>query len=134
MIFAIPPFIPDPFPENLPNVLRTWLSGEAIADVAAANSGNVLRFVENGLFYKLPWGMEAIRVRAQANSDDVGGELGHMTIDDFEVGLAVPAIETGCLNRSAAILMQAGFNSRLAAIEAPASDLMSTNPEVLPRS
>ena len=74
----------------------------------------VRRFVENGLIDRLPWGMEALRVRAQANQDDIGG----MTIDDFEVGLAVPAVETGTLNRSAAILMQAGFTSRLAAIMA----------------
>lgn len=32
--------------------------------------------------------------------------------------MAVPAVETGTLNRSASILMQAGFNSRLAAIKA----------------
>jgi hypothetical protein len=57
-------------------------------------------------------------------------------IDDYEVGLVVPAIENGTvrrqlscpdkivdarhgtLNRSAALLMQAGFNSRKAAIQA----------------
>jgi hypothetical protein len=41
-----------------------------------------------------------------------------MPIDALELGLAVPSIETGTLNRSAAILMQAGFSSRLAAIKA----------------
>lgn len=39
-------------------------------------------------------------------------------MDDYELGLAVPAVETGTLNRSASILIQAGFNSRLAAIKA----------------
>jgi hypothetical protein len=39
-----------------------------------------------------------------------------MTIDDFEVGLIVPAVENGSLNISAAMLMQAGFSSRLEAI------------------
>jgi hypothetical protein len=39
-------------------------------------------------------------------------------MDDFELGLAVPAVETGTLNRSASILIQAGFNSRLAAVKA----------------
>jgi hypothetical protein len=39
-----------------------------------------------------------------------------MTIDDFEVGLIVSAIENGSLNRCAAMLMQAGFSSRLEAI------------------
>src|SRR5690606_18497788 len=39
---------------------------------------------------------------------------------DFELGLAVPAVETGTMNRSASILIQAGFSSRLAAIKAVA--------------
>jgi hypothetical protein len=39
-------------------------------------------------------------------------------LDDFELGLAVPAVETGTLDRSASILIQAGLNSRLAAIKA----------------
>ncbi len=59
--------------------------------------------------------MEALRVRAIANSDPVGIGL---SLDDFELGLAVPAVETGTLNRSAAILIRAGFSSRLAAIKA----------------
>jgi hypothetical protein len=41
-----------------------------------------------------------------------------MALDDHELGLAVPAVETGTMNRSASILIQAGFNSRLAAIKA----------------
>jgi len=41
-----------------------------------------------------------------------------MALDDHELGLAVPTVETGTMNRSASILIQAGFNSRLAAIKA----------------
>jgi hypothetical protein len=41
-----------------------------------------------------------------------------LALEDHELGLAVPAVETGTLNRSASILIQAGFNSRLAAIKA----------------
>ena len=41
-----------------------------------------------------------------------------LTLEDHELGFAVPAVETGTLNRSASILIQAGFNSRLAAIKA----------------
>jgi hypothetical protein len=118
IIFDIPPFIPDPFPANWRDVLGTWLRGEPIADAGVQNDPDVLRFVENGMIYKLPWGMEAFRVRAQANADNVGGELGEMTIDDFDVGRAVPAVETGTLNGCAAMLMQAGFTSRMAAIKA----------------
>jgi hypothetical protein len=118
IIFDVPPFIPDPFPANWREVLGTWLRGELIAGARVQDDPDILRFVENGLIYKLPWGMEAIRVRAQANADNVGGDLGEMTIDDFEIGLAVPAVETGTLNRCAAMLIQAGFTSRLAAIKA----------------
>ena len=62
--------------------------------------------------------MEAIRVRAAANGDMVG--VFDLPLEDHELGLVVPAIETGTLNRSASILIQAGFNSRLAAIKAVA--------------
>jgi hypothetical protein len=116
-VFDIMPFVPDPFPDNWRDVLRCWLMGQPLAEVVADNPSDVLRFVENGLIYKLPWGIEATKVRARANGDTIGDD-GIFTIDDFEVGLAVPAIETGTLNRSAAILMQAGFTSRLAAIKA----------------
>lgn len=124
IIFDIPPFDPDPFPDNWRGVLRAWLEGKPLAELATENTSDVLRFVENGLIYKLPWGIEAIRVRAQANGDTFGDE-GMFTIDDLEVGLAVPTIETGTLNLSAATLMQAGFTSRLAAIKA-ANDTAAT--------
>lgn len=115
-LFAIPPFMPDPFPDNWRQVLSLWLGGSPIADIGEGDMTDVLRFIENGMIYRLPWGMEAVRVRAQTHQDDIGG----LTIDDFEVGLSVPAVETGTLNPTAAILMQAGFTSRLAAIKAVA--------------
>jgi len=60
--------------------------------------------------------MEAIRVRAGANGDTLG--VFGLLLEDHQLGYAVPAVETGTLNRSASILIQAGFNSRLAAIKA----------------
>lgn len=59
--------------------------------------------------------MEALRVRAAANGDVVG--VFGQALADHELSLAVPAVETGTMNRSASILIQAGFNSRLAAIK-----------------
>jgi hypothetical protein len=61
--------------------------------------------------------MEAIRVRGIANGDILEGEFG-LRLEDYELGLAVPAVETGTVNRSASLLIQAGFASRLAAIKA----------------
>ena len=116
MVFAIFPFVPDQMPDNWRDILRAWLLGEPLADIAAGQESETLQFVEGGLVYRLSWAMEAIRVRASANGDTIG-ESG-LTLYDFELGYAVAAVETGTVNRSAAILIQAGFNSRLAAIKA----------------
>jgi superfamily II DNA/RNA helicase len=115
-VFAISPFTPDPLPDNWRDVLRCWLLGQPIVNVAGGQESETLQFVEGGLVYRLPWAMEAIRVRAAANGD-VLGPFG-FSLDDYELGLAVPAVETGTMSRPASILIQAGFNSRLAAIKA----------------
>ena len=112
-VFTFAPFTPEPLPSNWRQILRSWLLGEPLAAVAAADTSDVLRFVENGLVYRLPWAMESIRVRAIANGD----QISDFSLDDFELGLAVPAVETGTLSLQATYLMQAGFNSRLAAIK-----------------
>ena len=112
-VFAFAPFTPDPLPAAWQEILRAWLLGASLDGVAPEQASEALRFIENGLVYKLPWAMESIRVRAIANGDT----LGDFSIDDFELGVAVPAVETGTLNRSATYLIQAGFNSRLAAIK-----------------
>lgn len=115
LIFPIQPFTPKPCPKYWRDLLTLWLKGLSIIDMEVGDTSEVLQFVEDGLVYRLPWGMEAVRVRAEANRDTIADG---MTIDDYETGLVVPAVENGSLNRSAAILMQAGFNSRQAAIKA----------------
>jgi len=118
-VFDIPPFTPDPWPENWREILRCWLLGRPLADIANGQESITLQFVEGALVYRLPWAMEAVRVRAHANGDRIAVDDDlTMELEDFELGLAVPAVETGTTNRSAAILIQAGFNSRLAAIKA----------------
>ena len=112
LVFAFQPFTPDQLPDNWRQILSAWLLGEPLVAVGG-EPNETLRFVEGGLIYRLPWAMESIRVRATANSDLVGD----FHIDDHELGLAVPAVETGTLIRSASLLIQAGFNSRLAAIK-----------------
>ena len=113
LVFVFAPFSPDPLPAAWKQILKAWLLGLPLHGVAQEQASEALRFIENGLVYKLPWAMESIRVRAIANCDTLGDFL----IDDFELGVAVPAVETGTLNRSATYLIQAGFNSRLAAIK-----------------
>jgi superfamily II DNA/RNA helicase len=113
LLFLIPPFTPNIIPDDWREIIAAWLKGEALRDQGFNSIDETLRFVEDGLVYRLPWGLEALRVRAQANNDII---YDAMNIDDFEVGLIVPAVENGSLNRSAAMLMQAGFSSRLEAI------------------
>lgn len=115
-VFTFYPFTPDPMPDNWRDVLRGWLLGQPAAAIAAGQESDVLQFIEGGLVYRLPWAMEAVRVRAAANGEVVGPF--DLALDDHELGLALPAVETGTMNRSASILIQAGFNSRLAAIKA----------------
>lgn len=114
-VFAFYPFEPDPFPDNWRDILRCWLLGQSLAGTVAGQEAETLQFIEGGLVFRLPWAMEALRVRAAANGDVVGA-FGQ-ALADHELGLAVPAVETGTMNRSASILIQAGFNSRLAAIK-----------------
>lgn len=114
--FAIFPFVPDKLPANWRDILRVWLLGEPLAGITKGREANTLQFVEGALVYRLPWAMEAIRVRALANGDSIG-DVG-LKLDDFKLGLAVASVETGTMNRSAVVLIQTGFNSRLAAIKA----------------
>ena len=115
-VFGFYPFTPNPIPDNWRDLLRFWLLGEPLAALASGQESETLHFIEGGLVYRLPWAMEAVRVRAAANGDIVGEN--DLALDEYELGLAVPAVETGTMNRSASILIQAGFNSRLAAIKA----------------
>jgi len=115
LVFNISPFIPRTLPVDWRAILESWLKGETLTEGAFIDIDDALKFIEDGLIYRLPWGMEAVRVRSQANEDEI---VDGTTIDDYELGLVVPAVENGTLNRSAAMLMQAGFNSRQAAIYA----------------
>ncbi|OJU31263.1 MAG: DEAD/DEAH box helicase [Alphaproteobacteria bacterium 65-37] len=115
-VFGFYPFEPDPFPANWRDILRCWLLGQPLAAMVAGQEAEALQFIEGGLVYRLPWAMEALRVRAAANADVVG--VLDLPLEDHELGLAVPAVETGTMYRPASILIQAGFNSRLAAIKA----------------
>ncbi len=112
-VFLISPFIPSVLPDDWKNIIAIWLNGKALTEENITNIDEAFQFVEDGLIYRLPWGLEAIRVRAGANGDKLANG---MELDDYETGLLVPAIENGTSNRSAALLMQAGFNSDKAVI------------------
>ncbi len=114
IVFEIPDFKPDVLPEDWDSVLINWLEGKSMAVFAMNDNDEALRFIEQGIVYRLAWGMDAVRVRGLAN-DDFTDETGSMSDFDFDSALA--AVETGTLERSATLLMQSGFGSRAVAIK-----------------
>lgn len=124
IVFTIPTFAPNKLPDNWKNITTTWLSGEAFSEANLDDVDEALEFVEDGLAYRLIWGLEAVRVRVKANEEvelaelsDISDIFEHpMRIDDRESGQVIPALEFGTLSRSGLLLMQYGFSSREAAL------------------
>ena len=115
IIFEIPDFKPDVLPEDWNLILVNWLEGKPMAVFPMNGNDEALNFIEQGIVYRLAWGMDAVRVRGLAN-DDFTGEAGS-DMSNFDFDYAVAAVETGTLERSATLLMQSGFGSRTAAIK-----------------
>lgn len=113
--FGIHPFAPRALPPQWEDILSAWLRGEDASQMAGEEVTDTLEFIEESLAYRLPWALEAVRVRATAYEDAAGDSWAFLT---DEHGLAVAAVETGTLSRSAALLMQAGFSSRAGALAA----------------
>lgn len=109
IVFVIPPFRPDDMLANWEEIVRAWVNGESMSDLAGGKDAHALEFIEGALVYRLVWAMEAVRVREfTVNPED----------EHPHAGRAAVAIETGTSNYSAALLIQAGLASRLAAIRA----------------
>ncbi|MGO2092102.1 MAG: DEAD/DEAH box helicase [Microbacterium gubbeenense] len=113
--FGIHPFAPRVLPTRWEEVLAAWLRGEDAAQMVGEEITDKLEFIEDSLAYRLPWALEAVRVRATAHEEHSGDPWAFLP---DEHGLAVAAVETGTLSRSAALLMQAGFSSRAGALAA----------------
>jgi hypothetical protein len=113
--FQIPPFTPKRLPEDWKEVLERWLSGVPLPDIGVEDLDEAVSLIEHAFVYNLPWAMEAIRVRAEAHEDPMEDDL---TLASYEGARAVLAVETGTVSVPAAILIGAGFTSRLGAIEA----------------
>lgn len=113
--FLISPFAPKTLFDGWKDTLRLWLLGNPLTELHAADLEEVISFIEQVFIYRLPWAMEAVRVRA-AVCEDIFSE--EPKLSDYPNGHAVTALETGTLSIAAAILIQAGFASRCAAIRA----------------
>ncbi len=108
-VFALNVFKPETLLDNWDAVLRHWVHGSALGNVAGDRIA-IAQFVEADVIYRLVWGMEAARVYESAQNSDT-------TL----LGTAVTAIETGTFSRAASILIRSGFDHRLAAISAVTS-------------
>ena len=115
IIFRIFPFTPDLMHDSWKILFTAWLKGDVIADAIDNNDPNTLKFIEDALLYRLPWGMEAVRVRGLVHNDQIEDGF---TLADYSLDFAVAAVETGTLKIPAMVLIKAGFGSRIAAIKA----------------
>jgi superfamily II DNA/RNA helicase len=113
---TLAPFAPDRLPEDWRSLLREWLLGQSLRGISEQDEDEVVTFVERVFAYNLPWAMEAVRVRASAHNGDLFAE--GLTLSDYPRAHAVGAVETGTLSIPASLLIQAGFASRLGAIQA----------------
>ena len=125
IIFEIAPFQPRFLPSNWRELADLWLRGRPMSEGDGPMDREALEFVEEALVYKLPWALEAVRVRASAH--EIQTESG-LSIDDLSLGYAVAALETGAIEVPVSLLIQIGFQSRSgahAAIEATQAEFDS---------
>ena len=117
--FEIPPFKPKSLPLDWRKFLDQWLRGAPVAELGDDDADDAISLIEHAFVYNLPWAMEAVRVRALAHAP--AGDPFDLDIDllpNLGSGSAVAAVETGTLSIPAAMLIKAGFASRLGAISA----------------
>jgi len=101
------PFIPNKtnaLPEDWKDILRSWVSGDDIAEIGPQN----MKAVEEAFTYRFVWALEAVRTRRVS--------LGWSP--ELVAGGAAAALETGVPQFMMAMLIRAGLPSRRAAIAA----------------
>lgn len=109
IVFQIKPFEPDDLPPNWKKILEDWISGKSMSDLAGNKDAEVLEFIEGALVYRLVWAMESVRVKQKAFNDG---------LEFPNSGRAALSVETGTSGFCAAMLIQTGLSSRIAAIKA----------------
>lgn len=117
--FEIPPFKPKSLPLDWRKFLDQWLRGAPVTELGDDDADDAISLIEHAFVYNLPWAMEAVRVRAQAHAPvEDPFDLDIDLLPNLGRGSAVAAVETGTLSIPAAVLIKAGFASRLGAISA----------------
>lgn len=118
VVFEIAPFKPEKLADNWESLLRCWLLGQPVCEALSSDNDEAIQFIEQAFVYSLPWAMEAVRVRAEANEGLLSDEVKSL---ELSRAYAVEAVETGTLSVAAATLIKAGFGSRLGAVQAVTS-------------
>ena len=107
IVFEIEPFKPKDLPDGWEKILHAWVLGKSMSDLAGGFETGLIDFIEGTLVYRLVWALESVRVRALAVGD---------ATESLSPGRAAVAVETGTPEYSAALLIQSGLSSRVAAI------------------
>ena len=108
ILFRMHPFTTTSLASNWQDVLRRWISGEAVGEISRLCGQEAIPCIEDALSYRLVWGLEAVRVMAVAQGLPAGDTKGYAAL----------ALESGVNLFSAALLIQAGFSSRLGSLKA----------------
>ena len=103
-------------PENWQTGLGMWLSGESSSEVIKLCGSDGVGFLQDGIGYRLPWAMEAVRVHCVAIGRVEEGQLS---------GLSAIAVEVGSLKKEVMTLIRNGLSSREAAELATTSTIAS---------
>jgi hypothetical protein len=108
-LFETHPFAvrPQDLPEDWAGILEGWISGVPLQQVIETHGDATVGFVQKGLVFNLVWGIEAVRVYAQA--------VGNVSADTLS-GILPLALTYGLPTFPAILLVQAGLPSRTMAL------------------
>ena len=109
LLFPIYPFQPAALdskwdPETWKGYIAIWVEGRALSEVG--NPAGI-SFIQEGVVYRLVWGIESVRVTLEA--------LGHIEPGSIISGRLALCLTYGVPSVPAALLLQAGLDSRLLA-------------------
>ena len=103
-VLNVAPFRPSKsLPVRWEVALKAWMLGEPAATVISAVDKDGVDFLQDGIIYRLPWAMEAVRIHAISVGVSDADEL---------TGIASTAVTTGASHPSAIRLIRSGFRSR----------------------
>jgi superfamily II DNA/RNA helicase len=106
--FDISPFKPKTMLDGWGEILRAWVNGESMADLAGYKDNAVTEFIEKAFVYSLVWALESVRVQFSVEEG----------VENSEPSYSAMAVETGTPSIEAAMLIHNGLASRVAAMKA----------------